>query len=183
MNKIKFYFAFPIFILLIRLSSERTKIMMDGQAWCTWKQMLFNTFNMCRLFIGYREFRSLLYYRIGGIHYIISWLFPKLDSLYITTPRDHIGGGLIIQHGFSTIISAKHIGENCKIYQQVTIGYNHALEAPIIGNNVEICCGAKIIGGVNIGRDSIIGANAVVIRDVPAYTVAGGVPAKIIKKK
>ena len=89
---------------------------------------------------------------------------------------------LFRSHGFATIISAKQIGENCKIYQQVTIGYNHALQAPIIGNNVEICCGAKVIGGINIGDDSLIGANAVVIRDVPSHTIVGGIPAKIIKK-
>lgn len=183
MIKIRAYIALPLFFLLIRLSSEQTKIMLDGREWCRWKQVPFNLVNMCCLFVGYREFRTLLYYRMGGIHHILNCFFPKLDSLYITTPREHVGGGLIIQHGFSTIISAKHIGENCKIYQQVTIGYNHALEAPTIGDNVEICCGAKIIGGVNIGNDSIIGANAVVIRDVPAHIIAGGVPAKIIKKK
>lgn len=183
MNQIITYITLPLFSLLIKLSSERTKIMMDGQAWCNWKKLPFNVTNMCRLFIDYREFRTLFYYRIGSMHHCLSLLYHKLDSLYITTPRSNVGGGLIIQHGFATIISAKHIGENCKIYQQVTIGYNHALEAPIIGDNVEICCGAKIIGGINIGNYSLIGANAVVIRNVPAHTIVGGIPAKIIRKK
>ena len=49
-------------------------------------------------------------------------------------------------------------------------------------NNVEICCGAKVIGGVTIGNNVIIGANAVVIQDVPNNCIVAGVPAKIIKK-
>lgn len=102
-----------------------------------------------------------------------------MTNLYICTTD--IGGGLIIQHGFSTIINAKKIGENCHIYQQVTIGFN-GTEQPVIGNNVRICCGAKVIGGVNIGNNVVIGANAVVVKDVPDNVVVAGVPAKIIKQ-
>ena len=77
--------------------------------------------------------------------------------------------------------NAKKIGENCHIYQQVTIGFN-GTEQPVIGNNVRICCGAKVIGGVNIGNNVVIGANAVVVKDVPDNVVVAGVPAKIIKQ-
>ena len=109
------------------------------------------------------------------------WFYSWNDkSLYLYN-RHWGGGGLIIQHGFSTIINAKKIGENCHIYQQVTIGFN-GTEQPVIGNNVRICCGAKVIGGVNIGNNVVIGANAVVVKDVPDNVVVAGVPAKIIKQ-
>ena len=73
------------------------------------------------------------------------------------------------------------IGSNCKIYQQVTIGFN-GTEIPVIGNNVTICSGAKVIGGIKIGNNVIIGANAVVVKDIDNNCVVGGVPAKIICK-
>lgn len=53
---------------------------------------------------------------------------------------------------------------------------------PILGDNVVVCCGAKIIGNVRIGNNVIIGANAVVVTDIPDYAVVGGVPAKVIGK-
>jgi len=82
--------------------------------------------------------------------------------------------GQIIIHG-----NAK-IGDDVLIRQGVTIGNKDAdrpFEAPIIGDRVQIGAGAKIIGGVVIGSDSIIGANAVVTKDVPPGFVATGVPA------
>jgi serine O-acetyltransferase len=51
----------------------------------------------------------------------------------------------------------------------------------VIGNNVEVCCGAKVIGGVTVGDNVLIGAGALVVKDVPANTVVGGVPATVIK--
>ena len=182
MKKIKTAFALPLFWLLFKVSKDMHKIQVDGQAWCQWQHKNFTLWNMCSLFIGFKEFRNLFYYRIGYLHHLIEWIFPRMTNLYITTPRSDVDSGLIIQHGFATIISAKQIGKNCKIYQQVTIGYDHTLQAPIIGDKVEICCGAKVIGGVTIGNNVIIGANAVVIKDVPNNCIVAGVPAKIIKK-
>lgn len=91
-------------------------------------------------------------------------------------------GGLYIQHGFATIITAESIGKNVWINQQVTIGYNGD-KAPIIGDNVVICAGAKVVGGVRVGNNVTIGANAVVTKDIPDNSVVGGVPAKILKMK
>jgi len=79
------------------------------------------------------------------------------------------------------IFNAKEIGSNCKIYQQVSIGFN-GYELPVLGNNVTICSGAKIIGGIKINNNVIIGANAVVVNDIENNCVVAGVPAKIINK-
>jgi serine O-acetyltransferase len=93
-----------------------------------------------------------------------------------------IGPGLFIQHGFSTIIAAKSIGENCWINQQVTIGYSNATDCPIIGNNVTINAGAKIIGKVLVGNNTKVGANAVVVKNVPENCTVVGVPAYIVRR-
>ena len=86
-----------------------------------------------------------------------------------------------IQHGFATMISAKEIGENCWINQQVTVGYKGSKIPPVIGNNVTITCGAKVLGNIHIGDGAVIGANAVVIRDVEEGAVMAGVPARRIR--
>ena len=91
-------------------------------------------------------------------------------------------GGLYFQHGFSTVLAAEKIGENCHINQQVTIGYN-GLEAPIIGNNVTVAAGSIVIGNVHIGDNAFIGAGSVVTHDVAENDTVVGVPAKTIKKK
>lgn len=78
--------------------------------------------------------------------------------------------------------SGVRIGKNCIIYQDVTFGQNKNLY-PIIGNNVIVYAGAKVIGGVNVGDGAIIGANALVINDVPQNTIVGGIPARIIREK
>lgn len=86
------------------------------------------------------------------------------------------------QHGI-VIHGETKIGSGCIIRQGVTIGNSHAkrpLEAPIIGNNVNIGAGAKLLGKINIGNDVVIGANSVVIRDVPSNTTVVGAPARVI---
>jgi len=128
----------------------------------------------------YPEFRNLYLYRLQRKRLYRRWVkfwYPPLDSLYITT--NDIGGGLFIQHGFSTYIAAESIGENCWINQQVTIGYKDDTASPVIGNNVTITCGAKVLGPITIGDNVVIGANAVVVKDLPPDSVWGGVPKRI----
>jgi len=91
-----------------------------------------------------------------------------------------IGRGSRCGHrGIGVVINREAvIGDNVLIRAHVTIGkIKPDGPAPVIGNNVEIGDGAKILGGVRIGEDAVIGANAVVIRDVPAGMLAVGVPA------
>lgn len=87
--------------------------------------------------------------------------------------------GLILPHPYGVVINfSSKIGENCRIYQNVTIGSNQLGNVPIIGSNVTIYAGACVIGDVKVGNDVVVGANAVVIRDVPDGMIAVGVPAR-----
>ena len=133
------------------------------------------------------EYRSLLLHRMrrnpktaaSVLHFVVTRILWKpLESLYIET--EDIGGGLFIQHGFSTIICAERLGENCWINQQVTIGYVET-ECPILEDNVMVNCGAKVLGGITMKRNSRAAAGAVVVKDVPENAIVGGVPAKVIK--
>lgn len=101
--------------------------------------------------------------------------------MYIHT--NDIGEGLFIQHGFSTIISAKKIGKNCWINQQVTIGFTNKTDSPVIGDNVTIYAGAILIGNITIGDNAVIGAGAIVVDDVPANCVVCSPKAKIVKRR
>jgi serine O-acetyltransferase len=103
-------------------------------------------------------------------------------------PSLAIGPGLVIPHTQGTIIGAGHVGRNVTIYQQVTLGAKLAdyefdpKKRPYVGDGVVITAGAKILGPVRIGDGALIGANAVVVRDVPPNTIAVGVPARIIER-
>lgn len=85
--------------------------------------------------------------------------------------------------GIGVVIHSRAVvGNNCLIGQNTTIGGRSGYyEVPKIGNNVEICAGARVLGPITIGDNAIIGANAVVINDVPENAVVVGVPAKVIK--
>ena len=128
-----------------------------------------------------KEFRNLFIYRNSHrrvYRYWIAFWYRPMDTLFIETPE--IGGGLFIQHGFATMIAAKSIGENCWINQQVTIGYT-GKGCPVIGDHVMITCGAKVLGDITVGDGAVIGANAVVVKDVEPGATMGGVPAKKIQ--
>jgi serine O-acetyltransferase len=134
-----------------------------------------------RLMTFKTEYRNLFYYRIGAFGTLLALVCRPMPTLYIETAK--IGPGLFIQHGFCTIIAAAEIGENCWINQQVTIGFaKNATDCPTIGNNVTISAGAKVVGKVSIGENSKVGANAVVVKNVPANVTVVGVPAYIVKK-
>jgi serine O-acetyltransferase len=93
-----------------------------------------------------------------------------------------IGKGMKINHGLGTVIGSRcKIGDNVLLHQNVTIGDRKG-ERPTILDNVTIYAGAKILGGIRLGNNSIVGANAVCLIDVPDKAVAVGVPAQIISK-
>jgi len=124
------------------------------------------------------------------IPFLTGHLYRKLILKYgcFIGPNAKIGMGIQFPHPNGIVIGdGTIIGNNCIIYQQVTLGGRIIGDAqrrnyPRVGNNVVIFAGAKIIGGVKIGDNVIIGANSVVNKDMPADSIVAGVPAKIIKK-
>lgn len=99
-------------------------------------------------------------------------------------PEAIIGRRILLMHGFGIVIGAKVvIGDDAKVYNDITIGNRkgrHEDGQAIIGNRVVIGCGARLLGKIELGDNVTIGANSVVISDVPSNSTAIGIPAKII---
>ena len=174
----------PVYLCVL-CSSQKALIGKDLARWNEINQIHFGMFEALNWYMTYKkEFRNLLQHRLklgSKLHFVIARvLWKPLESLYIYT-KD-IGGGLYLQHGFSTIISARKIGENCRIYQQVTIGYKGDA-SPVLEDNVSVTCGAKVLGDLTMHTNSLAAAGAVVVKDVPENAIVGGVPAKIIGYK
>ena len=102
-------------------------------------------------------------------------------------PAAKIGRGLFIDHGSGVVIGETAVlGKNVTLFQGVTLGGTGKQKGkrhPNIGDNVVIGTGAKVLGNISIGDHSIIGANAVVIREVPPHSTVVGVPGRIAKIK
>ena len=79
-------------------------------------------------------------------------------------------------------VNGESIGANCRVNQQVTIGFRNGPRLPRIGDNVHIAAGARVLGDLTVGDNVIIGANAVVTKDVPSNCTVVGVPAYIVKR-
>lgn len=93
-----------------------------------------------------------------------------------------IGGGLLIPHPNGIVIHPNaEIGVNCLIHQQVTIGTTRKGGLPLIKGHVDIGAGAKILGRITVDEHAMVGANAVVTKDVNAYEVVAGIPARVIQ--
>lgn len=108
-------------------------------------------------------------------------LFWSILTSSDVDPNATIGRGLILPHPNGVVVhSDAVIGDDCLIQQQVTIGQLADPDAPVIGSGVYIGAGAKVLGKVVIGDRARIGANAVVLCDVPAGWSAVGVPARLI---
>ncbi|MBM9433065.1 serine O-acetyltransferase [Flaviflexus sp. JY899] len=97
-------------------------------------------------------------------------------------PGASLGRRMFIDHGMGVVIGeTAEVGEDVMIYHGTTLGgvsLSKGKRHPTVGNRVTIGAGAKILGPITLGDDSQVGANAVVIRDVPAGVTAVGVPAK-----
>lgn len=153
----------------------------------------YSKINVLKYLIFNASFKMTFWFRIGSylkqqsvlkIFYPVVFLIFK-ENQYKTgiqfTMGCNIGKGLNFAHFSSIVINdTAVIGENCTIFNGVTIGSVRGKGAPYIGNNVVIATGAKVIGNVKIGNNVMIGANAVVVHDVPDNAVVGGIPAKIL---
>lgn len=102
-------------------------------------------------------------------------------------PAAQIGSGLFIDHGMSLVIGETSIvGKNVTMYHNVTLGgvsLQKGKRHPTIGDDVVIGAGAQVLGAITVGNCSRIGANAVVVKDVPPDSVVVGVPGRIVQKE
>jgi len=101
-------------------------------------------------------------------------------------PAAELGERLFIDHGIGVVIGeTTRVGEDVTLYQGVTLGgttLEHGKRHPTLGDRVTVGAGAKILGPLTVGHDARIGANSVVIRDVPPGAVVVGVPGQIISR-
>ena len=172
-------------LLLVPQLGARAVIEHDVHRWVTTR---YGRWSRLEMLATEPAFRTLYFYRLrraGTLGALLGGmagaLYPGERTLHILCPD--IGPGLIIQHGFATVIAARKIGANCWVNQQVTIGFKRPDERPVLGDGVLVYAGAKILGNVTIGDGAQIGANAVVLHDVPPFHTAVGVPAHNLPPK
>jgi serine O-acetyltransferase len=125
--------------------------------------------------------------RAGRLHPLLGSLVKQLN--HVLTGADlawqaEVGGGLVLFHPTGVVIGPHAVvGRRCHLQQGVTIGGDGgpdggAGSSPAIGDDVRIGAGARILGRVDVGSGATVGANAVVVDDVPAGSVARGIPAR-----
>lgn len=143
----------------------------------------------------YSGFHALMMYRAShALHksgHKHAARFVSQSARFLTGIEIHpgatIGRGLFIDHGSGVVIGETAIiGDNCTIYQGVTLGGTGkevGKRHPTLGNNVMVGAGAKLLGNFTVGDNSKIAAGAVVLADVPEHSTAVGIPAKIVRRR
>ena len=179
------------FSLLSYLAADlrRARVLLNGSADCVsdlrlWLGLLSPRFMpvlLCRL--AYSFYRL----KLGPIAKAVSLLNFFLFGIEIAV-RCPIGQGLFLPHTHGTVIGAWSIGKNVTIFQGVTLGakeldfsYQES-SRPIVGDGVTIGAGAKVIGGIFLGSNSRVGANAVVLNDFAPGSLVVGIPAKAVDR-
>ncbi|MEA3306021.1 MAG: serine O-acetyltransferase EpsC [Candidatus Omnitrophota bacterium] len=147
------------------------------------------------ILLAYSGFHAIIIHKTAHALYKTGIpLIPRLISQagrHLTGVEIHpgavIGKGLFIDHGMGVVIGETVIiGDNVTLFQGVTLGGTGEQKGkrhPTLGNNVVVGTGAKILGGINIGDNVNVGANAVVIRDIPPNSTVVGVPGRVAKKE
>lgn len=142
----------------------------------------------------YPSFRAQIYHKIANFFYKRKYFFiarflsekAKRKTGIEIHPGATIGKGVFIDHGTGVVIGETAIiGNHVIIFHGVTLGgivNKNGKRHPTIEDNVLIGTGAKVLGNITIGKNSKIGANAVILKDVPNNTTVVGVPGKIVKR-
>ncbi|AKF25159.1 serine acetyltransferase [Sulfurovum lithotrophicum] len=146
------------------------------------------------LFFNYPGLWALFFYRFAHTLYNTGLRFlPRFISavgLFLTTidihPAAKLGRRVFIDHGVGVVIGETTVvGNDVIIYQQVTLGgvsTSKGKRHPTLENNVVIGAGSKVLGNITIGENSKVGANSVVVKDVPPDSTAIGIPARVLKR-
>jgi len=147
------------------------------------------------LFFNYPGVWAIFWYRIAHKLYknnfkILARMISGISQIFTNIdihPGAKIGRRIFIDHGIGVVIGETTIiGDDVTIYQGVTLGgvsIKKGKRHPTIEDEVVIGGGAKVLGNITISKGSKIGANSVVVKDVPPYSTVVGIPAKIIKRK
>lgn len=140
--------------------------------------------NMVKTLVFAKHNRNLFYHRIGRVSVLFSWILYGDNTLRLPFSCS-IGRHCHFVHNDACHLNAESIGDDFVCYPHVVLGSkklgdNHK---PVIGNNVTIGTGAVVIGGVRVGNNVCIAANAFVNKDIPDCCMVIGNPAIIIKKK
>jgi len=146
------------------------------------------------IILNYPGFHAILIHRCSHFLYnkkffiisrIISTISRFLTGIEIH-PGAKIGKGLFIDHGMGIVIGeTAEVGDDVTMFHGSTLGgtgKDTGKRHPTVGNNVIISAGAKILGPIKIGDNSKIGANAVVLKEVPKDCTVVGIPGKIVKR-
>lgn len=115
---------------------------------------------------------------------LVWWLSCIMFSSEIALGAE-VGGGLYVPHPYGIVVGVARLGHDITLLQNVTIGRKSGRDPhdPVIGDRVAIFSGAALLGSITVGSGAVIGANAVVLKDVPPGATAIGVPARIIPAK
>ena len=142
----------------------------------------------------YPSFHAIIHYRVAHRlylkkHYFLArWISQRAvrKTGIEIHPGAQIGKGLFIDHGNGVIIGETTIiGDNCTLYQGVTLGgtgKEQGKRHPTLGNNVMVSAGAKVLGSFTIGDNSKIGAGSVVLSEAPPNSTVVGVPGRVVKR-
>ena len=148
--------------------------------------------NMLEVIFCYPGFHAVLFYRLSHWFWVKKlYLLARIIShigRFLTGIEIHpgaiIGRKFFIDHGMGVVIGeTSEIGYNVTIYHGVTLGgttWKKIKRHPTIGNNVVIGVGAKVLGPVKIGDNSKIGANSVVVNEIPPNSIVVGIPGKVV---
>ena len=165
-----------------KLADLKRAMELDPAAESEWQ--IKHTYAGYKALCGYRKAHAYWEKGYKRLAELISKRVRKQTNVEIH-PGAQIGKGIFIDHGAGIVIGETTIiGDNCIIYQGVTLGgtgKQTGKRHPTLGEDVQVSAGAKILGNITIGDHSKIGANSVVIKDVPPYSTVVGVPGRVVK--
>ena len=136
--------------------------------------------------VMHRLANTLWHAKLKWLARFVSHITRGLTGIEIH-PGATIGQRFFIDHGMGVVIGeTAEIGDDVTLYHGVTLGgtsWKEGKRHPTLGSGVVVGAGAKILGPINIGESAKIGSNAVVVKDVPAYSTAAGIPARILDEE